>query len=117
MAISLMVVVASCLCAATSIFSTISAANERIVFSGDIIEPTCRVSTAEIALLDVAPSTHAQAQRWVYAQCGHAAAVYALTAERLSSSVQDRVLKYFDAYVKPCGSLAAHPVLLTQTYE
>ncbi|WP_158753457.1 hypothetical protein [Dyella sp. S184] len=118
MAISLIVVVASCLCAATSILSTISAASERIVFSGAIVEPTCSVPSVEINLLAAAaPSTHAQAWRWVCAQPGHAAEVYALTAERLSSSVHDRMLKYFDAYVMASGPLAMHPVLLTQTYE
>jgi hypothetical protein len=42
---------------------------------------------------------------------------FALTVVRLSSSVPDRVLKYFDAYVKAGRSDVADPVLLTQVYE
>lgn len=68
-----------------------------------------------------APETQAGTRRLACGKLDHAATGaaqrYVLTTEHLSSSVSDRVLKYFDAYVKASQPHAADPVLLTQTYE
>lgn len=122
MTISRVVVVVWCLCAVPFIPSTVSAANERIVFSGAIIEPTCSIPAAESTRVGAAASgVESQARRLACAKLSHAAVgtvqVYALTAVRLSSAVSDGVLKYFDAYVKASRPDAADPVLLTQTYQ
>lgn len=99
-----------------------SAAGGQIMFSGAVVEPTCSVSTSEsTAIAAVAPGKEIEVQRLACAGSGNPTIVvrrmYALTAVRLSSSVPDPVLRYFDAYVKASRPDATDPVLLTQTYE
>jgi hypothetical protein len=43
--------------------------------------------------------------------------IYAVTVARLSNSESDRVLAYFDNYVRAERPGSADPVLVTQTYE
>jgi hypothetical protein len=110
MTISLMAEVAWCLCAILLVPLPVRAENDQIAFSGSIVESTCG-----------ATPTIAAETRQTCAGPGNVPAavsrIYALTAVRLSSSVPDRVLKYFDAYVKTSRTDAADPMLLTQTYE
>jgi hypothetical protein len=118
MAISLVTLLAMCLCATTFIPSTAVAADGRITFSGAIVEPTCSVSTRATAN---ASQTEVRMERQACNRSGNAnggaSPIYALTVMRLSGSVSDQVLKYFDTYVKAGRSDVADPVLLTQTYE
>jgi hypothetical protein len=113
MTISMILVVAWCFGAMTFIPAAASAAEGQINFSGAIVEPTCAIPTAQIA-------TRPGTQRVACIGSGNIAAAsrgYALTSVRLTSSVSDRVLKYFDTYVKASQPGTADPVLLTQVYE
>lgn len=122
MAISLVTLLAMCLCATTFIPSTAVAASGRIMFSGAIVEPTCSVSTAHSAATAAnALQTEVRMERQACSRSGNssggASPIYALTVMRLSGSVSDQVLKYFDTYVKEGRSDGVDPVLLTQTYD
>ncbi|WP_143525771.1 type 1 fimbrial protein [Rhodanobacter sp. C05] len=122
MAISLVTLLAMCLCATTLVPSMAVAASGRITFSGAIVEPTCSVSTADsTAAAADATQTGVHMERLACNRSGNASRggspIYALTVMRLSGSVADQVLKYFDAYVKAGRSDVADPVLLTQIYE
>jgi hypothetical protein len=46
-----------------------------------------------------------------------AASIYAVTVVQLTGSEPDRVLQYFNNYVKASQASASGPVLVTQTYE
>jgi type 1 fimbria pilin len=92
----------------------------RITFTGAIVESTCGV-TAESAATWV---TGVPAQNSLHqATCtgpnaaAVAAQVYRVSVVGLSDSESDRVLKYFDNYVKASGPDAKDPVLVTQIYE
>ncbi|MFC5581437.1 hypothetical protein [Rhodanobacter terrae] len=120
MTISLMAEVAWCLCTLLLVPLPGRAESGQILFSGAVIEPTCSAAVAEDVAITGAPPTIAAEARQTCARPGKAAAasrIYALTVVRLTSSVPDRVLKYFDGYVKAGRSDAMDPVLLTQTYE
>jgi hypothetical protein len=122
MAISLATVLAMCLCATTFIPLTAVAASGRITFSGAIAEPTCSVSTVDnTAVAADASRTEVRMERLACSRFGKASGggspIYALTVMRLSGSLPDRVLKYFDTYVKAGRSDVADPLLLTQIYE
>jgi hypothetical protein len=121
MTISLMAEVAWCLCAMVLIPLPVRAESDQIIFSGSVVEATCDAAAVEnIAITGAAPTITA-GTRQTCAKPGSASAaasrIYALTVVRLSSSVPDRVLKYFDAYVRISRSNAMDPVLFTQTYE
>lgn len=119
MTISLMTEVAWCLCTLLLVPLPAQAENGQITFSGSVTESTCDAAE-NTALAGVAPTIAAEARK-TCAKPGNATAaasrIYALTMMRLSSSVPDRVLKYFDAYVVAGRADAVDPVLLTQTYE
>lgn len=122
MAISLITGIVWCLCIFTITPSAVRAAGGRIAFSGAVVVPSCNVATAESAKAEVTASgTQVEATRLGCAESGNAtrtsSQVYARVVERLSSAVPDRVLKYFDAYVKASRVGAEDPVLLIQTYE
>ncbi len=97
------------------------AAEGRIVFSGAIVEPTCSVATESIVTMAAVPSPRPEAHRQTCSMPDHAAAAaprtYALAVVRLTGSEPDRLLRYFDGYVKTGQVDALHPVLVTQTYE
>jgi hypothetical protein len=121
MTISLMAEVAWCLCAILLVPLPVRAENDQITFSGSVVESTCSAAAAENMAIAGATPTIAAETRQTCAEPGNVTTavsrIYALTAVRLSSSVPDRVLKYFDAYAKASRSDATDPVLLTQTYE
>jgi hypothetical protein len=121
MPITLPLIVAGCLSASALVPSLASAGNGQITFSGAVVAPTCSVATTVIAMVAAAPYTVTEARRLTCATSGNTSVTaprsYALTVVRLSSSVPDRVLKYFDDYVRADRSNAADPVLLTQVYE
>ena len=98
-----------------------SAADGRIVFSGAIVEPTCSVATESIVTMAALVSSRREAHRQTCSIPGHAIAAapqtYALAVVRLTGSEPDRLLRYFDGYVKTAQVDALHPVLVTQTYE
>jgi hypothetical protein len=122
MTISLTAEVAWCLCAMLLVPLPVRAEGGQINFSGAIAESTCSaVAEESMTVTSVTPTTGGET-RQICTMPGNAATVaasrfYALTIVRLSSSVPDRVLKYFDAYTKASQSDAVDPVLLTQTYE
>lgn len=121
MTITLFFIVAGLLGASALAPSIASAEEGRITFSGAVVVPTCSVATSLIAMVAAVPHATTETQRLTCAMSGHAGnaapRIFALTVVRLSSSVPDRVLKYFDAYVKAGRSDVADPVLLTQVYE
>jgi hypothetical protein len=91
--------------------SIATAADQRIVFSGAIVEPTCGMAASQ--------RTTAAPQRLNCAASNHATAssIYVLTTRPLSDLESDRVLDYFDAYVKAGRPDVAAPTFLTQTYD
>lgn len=121
MSISLMAEVAWCLCTLLLVPLPARAESGQITFSGSVVEPTCNAATAGNMAITAAAPVIAAETRQTCAGPGiatvAASRIYALTVVRLSSSVPDRVLKYFDTYVKTSRTDAADPVLLTQTYE
>jgi hypothetical protein len=99
--------------------SIAAAADERIAFSGAIVEPTCGIAASKNTTVGVIAQRQ-QTQRLTCATPGNATAkprAYVLTTRRLSDLESDRVLKYFDTYIKAGRPDAADPMLLTQTYE
>jgi hypothetical protein len=91
--------------------SIATAADQRIVFSGAIVEPTCDIAASQ----RTTPAPH----RSTCGASNHATAnaIYVLTTRHLSGQESDHVLEYFDAYVKAGRPEAAAPTLLTQTYD
>lgn len=121
MTIRLLLIVACSLSASAVIPSLACAAEGRITFSGAVVEATCSVAAPVIAMVAAIPHGVTEVRQLTCATSGNASVAppqrYALTVVRLSSSVPDRVLKYFDNYVRASYSNAADPVLLTQVYE
>jgi hypothetical protein len=91
--------------------SIATAADQRIVFSGVIVEPTCGIAVSQGA------STMPQRLACVASNHGTSNSIYVLTTRHLSGPESDRVLEYYDAYVKAGRPDAAAPTLLTQTYD
>jgi hypothetical protein len=91
--------------------SVAAAADQRIVFSGAIVEPTCGVGASQ--------RTTGAPQRLICAVSSHATTnpTFGLTTRSLSGQESDHVLEYFDAYVKAGRPDAEAPTLLTQTYD
>jgi hypothetical protein len=92
--------------------SIATAAEQRIVFSGAIVEPTCGVAASQrtaVASQRLTCAVSSQATT-------HSNPTYVLTTRRLSGQESDHVLEYFDAYVNASRPDAA-PTLLTQTYD
>lgn len=113
-------IVAWCLCTTALISTAASSADGRIGFSGAVVEPTCSVAADDHTIAAaIAPRVDAQRLACAKSDAAMAAAprIYSLTTEKLSSSESDRLLKYFEAYVKANRIDASAPVLLTQTYE
>jgi len=93
-----------------------------ITFVGAILAPTCNIATEPVSLTAVtseavAPSLHRQICSGPGGDAVNAPRTYAMNVERLTSSEPDRVLKYFDSYVKASGPDVTDPVLVIQTYE
>ncbi|MFZ0870989.1 MAG: hypothetical protein WAM90_09705 [Rhodanobacter sp.] len=91
--------------------SIATAADQRIMFSGAIVEPTCGVVVSQSA------SATPQRLTCVASNHGISNSIYVLTTRHLSDLESDRVLEYYDAYVKAGRSDAVAPTLLTQTYD
>jgi hypothetical protein len=91
--------------------SIATAADQRIVFSGVIVEPTCGVAVSQSA------SATPQRLNCAASNRGSSSSIYVLTTRHLSGLESDRVLEYYDAYVKAGRPDAAAPTLLTQTYD
>jgi hypothetical protein len=99
---------------------SIDASGGRITFTGAIVEPTCGVSTEHIATMIANASTQNLSHRIACAVPNartSAAPIYAVTVAQLTGSEPDRVLQYFNNYVKAAQANASGPVLVTQTYE
>ena len=94
-----------------------TASGGRIAFTGAIVEPTCGVA-AEGPQVSSAKQTQPYRTSCTTPN-GRAVAsrIYVMTVVRLSGAAPDRVLKYFDNYVKAIGRDAKDPVLVTQIYE
>lgn len=93
-----------------------------ISFAGAIVAPTCSIAAGSSSLTaTVGEALVNQPVRRACSEPGHPAAdtarAYAVSVARLSSSESDRVLAYFDSYVKAGRPDADDPVLVTQTYE
>lgn len=105
------------LLAALALASPAHAADGRISFSGAIVEPTCAVSTGDVAWLVSGASTGAVTAS--YRSCDRAQAGanagYELAVSTLSADRQaDQLLSYFVGYARANG-FTAH--LVTQTYQ
>jgi hypothetical protein len=99
---------------------SIDGSGGRITFTGAIVESTCGVTAESAAALATgAPKENLLHQATCTGPNAAAVApqIYRVSAVRLSDSVSDRVLKYFDNYVKASGPEAKDPVLVTQIYE
>ena len=119
---SLLTRLAGCLYMTVFASSPVVAASGRMTFSGAIAEPTCDTAAVVDMSVSVDPSrTDIDAKRLSCGKPGSAKdmapATYRLVTVRLSSSVSDPVLKYFDEYVKADRSGMEDPLLLTRTYE
>jgi hypothetical protein len=99
---------------------SIEATGGRITFTGAIVESTCGVTPENAATLVASASAQNLLHQATCAGPNAAAVapqVYRVSVVRLSDSEPDRVLKYFDNYVKASGLEARDPVLVTQIYE
>jgi hypothetical protein len=100
--------------------SSANAATGRIVFSGAIVESTCVVSTA---LVSTWMTTKPIQSQFHPTACGGSNAVnavpqrYTVTVAHLSGAEPDRVLRYFNDYVRASQVNAPSPTLITQTYD
>jgi len=121
MTITLLLIVAGCLGASTFVPFIADAQEGRIAFSGAVVTPTCSIATPVIAMAADVSNAVNETRQLTCATSANASLTmpqsYALTVVRLSSLVPDRVLKYFDTYVKAERPGAADPVLLTQAYD
>ena len=118
---SLIAEIVFCACIFVMNLSPARADGGRINFSGAVVAPTCSLTTADIPKVGVtALRTLVDTDRLKCAKSGNGAGsspqIFVFTAERLSSSVPDRVLQYFYAYVKASRVDAADPMLVIQTY-
>lgn len=95
-----------------------------ITFTGMVVEPTCSVATVstDVGLAPGAVQVHQPLQR----SCSSATATgptakvsrpYIVDVVRLSGTEPDRVLRYFENYVRAAQPQSANPQLITQTYE
>jgi type 1 fimbria pilin len=120
MRISSFVINASCLSTMALYSASALSGSGEIVFSGSIVEPTCSFASAQSTTAVIATS-HPDTLRSTCTKTGVATAAapqtYVTTVKRLSNAESDRVLKYFDTYVKASRPDAADPTLLTQTYD
>lgn len=126
---SLRLVVAGCLFSALLLNAPVawaegagSIASGTIAFVGAVVESTCDVNAENTADLIAAPSTvlsqqHACANTAANASLAAAPQRYQVSVTSLSDATNDQVLKYFNNYVRDSQGSAAHPVLVTQTYE
>jgi hypothetical protein len=99
--------------------SIATAADQRIVFSGAILEPTCGVVVSRQTTVGNGARS-LPTQRSTCAASNNATAnspIYVLSGRRLSDVESDHVLEYFDAYVRAGRPDAVDPTLLTQTYD
>ena len=123
MKVSLCTVFAACACGLLAGMSPARAAGSRIQFAGAILEPTCSMSADSAAKMIAGTTSFPSETRWQSCAAGSArtmpsaAGTYHVAVARLSSMVPDRVLKYFDTYVKEGRADAVDPLLVTQTYE
>lgn len=94
-----------------------------IAFVGSVVESTCDVNAENTvgliatAAVQVSPQHYACATAGVDASLAAAPQRYVVSVIQLSDSTPDRVLKYFNDYVRASQGSTANPVLVTQTYE
>jgi len=97
-----------------------ASASGRITFTGAIVDSTCGV-TAESAGTLASGALEQNLPHRTTCTGPNAETVgpqmYVVAVVRLSGSVPDQVLKYFDNYVKASAPDAKDPLLVTQTYE
>jgi type 1 fimbria pilin len=95
-------------------------ASGRITFIGAIVEPTCGV-TAESAITLIARAAAQNAPQQIACTGPNATVaapqIFAVNVVHLTDAEPDRVLKYFNDYVKASQAGTQSPVLVTQTYE
>lgn len=122
MPISSMPLLVVSLCAMTFAPFMAAAESGRITFSGVVVEPTCEVLPMESKLVVANVSgMDLWTGRFVCGKpsrtSGKTSARYTLTFVRLSNAVPDRLLQYFDKYVRAARPDAVDPTLLTLTYQ
>ena len=101
------------LCLVSSVAT--SAQESRLLFSGSITEGTCSTSTASAA--PNWPAGRAVGSCASRPGTLSAGRIYASASRPLAALEADPALHYFDAYVVRGQPNAAHPILLTQTYD
>lgn len=109
-------IVAGCVCMLCMPIA--EAADGRIMFSGSVVTPTCNVATDQSEHAITATPAQRRFRRTCAGQ-GFATApsqIHTVTTRRLTGAEPDRVLNYFDAYVRTQQADAV-PMLITQTYE
>jgi len=94
-----------------------------IAFVGAVVESTCDVNAENTvglvtnAAAQVSPRHYACAAAGADASLAVAPQRYEVSVIQLSDATSDRVLKYFNDYVRASQGSTANPVLVTQTYE
>lgn len=109
----LSVLVTACLCVVGGLVSCDAQAAGRLSFVGAVVTPTCPVMVSAQGLQNL-PLRHSCASSG--SNVG-ASRTFVLAVTRLDGAVDDKVLRYFDAYVRASRANAADPLLVTQTYE
>lgn len=88
-----------------------------VTFVGAIVAPTCSMAAEDAATPSALPTSNSrQTCAGAGSAATNAARIYDVSVQHLSNAESDRVLQYFDNYVR-ANSSAADPLLLTQTYE
>lgn len=110
-----------CVLAMSFIAQSAKAADGRVIFSGAIVEPTCRVDQLNP---DIMRQLAAEARASARVACAGASGAtsgmpqaYTLTVARFSTETQDRLLRYFASYVKAGSTDMAAAHMVTQTYD
>ena len=110
-----------CVLAMSLMAQSAKAADGRVMFSGAIVEPTCRVDPRNP---DMARQLAAKAGASDRVACAGASGVtaavpqvYTLTVAQLSTDTPDHLLRYFAGYVKTGSTDMAAARMVTQTYD
>lgn len=98
------------------------AAGGTITFVGAVVEPTCSIANEPDSLhLVTSPAASEQSTRHICSGPSgsqvEASRIYEANVTHLSATTPDRVLSYFDHYVRAANPGGADPELVTQTYE
>ncbi len=110
-----------CVFAMSLMAQSAKAADGRIVFSGAVVEPTCRVDPQNPDITrQLAPAARASERVACAGASGVTSAMpqaYTLTVAQLSTETPDHLLRYFAGYVETGSTDMAAARMVTQTYD